>query len=60
MKEIIRHKYRRTFNFPPTAKILANVPNFMFLDDHDVRDDWGWRPEDWDPTSKDYLYGRMA
>ncbi len=59
IKELIRNEFRRTWTFEPTAKVLANVPNIMFLDDHEIRDDWGWRSEDWDPnsTKMDYYFG---
>ena len=60
--EILRAHYRRTWSVQGTAAVLANVPNLMLLDDHEVRDDWGWRPEDWDPVTKkcDYFFGTCA
>jgi len=60
--EVLRAHYRRTWSIPGTSFVLANVPNLMLLDDHEVRDDWGWRQEDYDPnTAKcDYFYGQLA
>jgi len=60
--DIMRTHYRRTWRHPPTAAVLANVPNLMTLDDHEIRDDWGWRKEDYDPntTKCDYLFGQLA
>ncbi|EWS74824.1 PhoD-like phosphatase (macronuclear) [Tetrahymena thermophila SB210] len=39
--ELIRDEYRRAWNFPQTAYILANTSNIMIFDDHDIRNDWG-------------------
>lgn len=56
---MIRGEYRRSWTFEPTAFVLANIPNLMILDDHDIRDDWGYCPEDYDPNSDkcDFFYG---
>jgi hypothetical protein len=43
--ERFRQVYRDTWRHPPTAFVLANVPNLMIYDDHDIRDDLGDKPE---------------
>ncbi|KAL4475120.1 hypothetical protein ABPG74_001816 [Tetrahymena malaccensis] len=60
--ELIRDEYRRAWNFPQTAYILANVSNIMIFDDHDIRNDWGYLKDDWDPNSNkfDYHYGQLC
>ncbi len=42
--------------------MLAQVPRLTIYDDHEVRDDWGSRPEDSDPNSNepDYLFGQLC
>eukprot|EP00971_Amphidinium_carterae_P250886 4980389-Amphidinium_carterae.1 len=44
----------------PTVWVLANVPNLMIFDDHDIRDDWGDRPEDIDKNSMDWFLASIA
>jgi phosphodiesterase/alkaline phosphatase D-like protein len=60
--KILRDQYRKTWAHPSTRRALANVPNQMMVDDHEIRDDWGWREEDWDPNTvkPDYFYGCCA
>ena len=60
--ETLRAHYRLTWSHPPTAYVLSHVPNIMSLDDHEIRDDWGWREEDYDPKTPkiDYFYGQIA
>eukprot|EP01069_Polyplicarium_translucidae_P000252 Polyplicarium_translucidae@DN1144_c0_g1_i1.p1 len=58
--EVFRAIYRETWNHPPTKHALANVPNLMILDDHDIRDDWGDRDVDRDPMSLDFFVGCCA
>mgnify|MGYP002620199319 CR=1 FL=1 len=62
IKEIIRDEYRWTWSHPFTAAVLAQVPTLTIFDDHEIRDDWGWRSEDYDPNSDkpDYLFGQLA
>ncbi|KAJ7570564.1 hypothetical protein O6H91_01G126000 [Diphasiastrum complanatum] len=38
--EKYREVYRETWQHLPTAKCLANCPNLMIYDDHEVRDNW--------------------
>ncbi|MEE9464368.1 MAG: alkaline phosphatase D family protein [Candidatus Neomarinimicrobiota bacterium] len=40
--------------------ILANVPNLMIWDDHDIADDWGISDSDRDPDSKRRVIGNIA
>jgi phosphodiesterase/alkaline phosphatase D-like protein len=40
IREIIRHEYRKAFNFKPTKILLANTPNLMILDDHEIHNDF--------------------
>ncbi|KAG0591592.1 hypothetical protein KC19_1G186500 [Ceratodon purpureus] len=58
--EYYREVYRDTWRYEPTAKCLANCPNLMIYDDHEVRDNWGDVKEDWDVTSADFFVARCA
>ena len=58
--EVLRTKYRRTWSYYPIACTLANIPNTTILDDHEARDDWGFRPEDYTPGTFDHFYGQLA
>ncbi|MGB3618533.1 MAG: alkaline phosphatase D family protein [Catalinimonas sp.] len=40
-----RDVYRRTWQHPGTRAVLANVPNLMIWDDHEVHDGWSYQPE---------------
>ena len=57
LREMIREEYRLTWNNPPQRLAMANCANLSIIDDHEVRDDWGFRPEDSDPLSVDGFYG---
>ena len=58
--ELLRQEYRRTWTYPSVAFVLANVPNLMICDDHEFRDDWGFRAEDSKPGTIDNFYGELA
>ena len=58
--EIIRDVYRKTWTFPTTRSVLARVPNLMMFDDHDLRNSWGYNPNDTNPNTADYFYGTLA
>ncbi|XP_024371364.1 uncharacterized protein [Physcomitrium patens] len=58
--EFYREVYRDTWRHPPTAKCLANCPNLMIYDDHEVRDNWGDVKEDWNKDSADFFVARCA
>ncbi|MDX1649301.1 MAG: alkaline phosphatase D family protein, partial [Myxococcota bacterium] len=58
--ESYRRLYRMTWRHPPTRRVLANVPSLAIWDDHEIRDDWGSRPEDRDPRSASRTVGRLA
>lgn len=58
--ELFRNVYRETWGHPPTRWVLANVPNLMILDDHEIRDDWGDRPEDGEADSLDTFLAKIA
>jgi hypothetical protein len=58
--ELYRDFYRRTWNYPPTREVLASVANLTIWDDHDIRNDWGTHPTDWDPASDEYVVGKIA
>ncbi|EFJ18068.1 hypothetical protein SELMODRAFT_444647 [Selaginella moellendorffii] len=58
--ELYRETYRETWSHPPTAKCLANCPNLMILDDHEIRDNWGDLPEDWDESSVEFFIARCG
>lgn len=60
MLEILRSEYRNTWMIKNVRETLAKIPNLMTLDDHEIRDDWGYLPEDNDPNSLDNFYGTLA
>lgn len=59
---IMKDRVYKTYGYEPKARVLANVPNIMMFDDHDIRDDWGFREEDSNPNTEkiDYLFGQCA
>ncbi len=44
--EEYRQVYTYTWSRPPLRRLLANLPAFMTLDDHEVDDDWRWLDSD--------------
>ncbi len=58
--EKYREVYRATWRHPPTATCLANCPNLMIYDDHEVRDNWGDLMSDWDKQSRDFFVAQCA
>jgi len=58
--EILRAQSRRTWCEPSVAEVLANVPNLMICDDHEFRDDWGFKENDYTEGTVDHLYGKLA
>jgi len=60
IKELYRRLYRMTWRYPATRDVLAKVPNLMIWDDHEIRDDWGSRPEDSDPSKAAHHIGTLA
>jgi hypothetical protein len=36
---------------------MANASNIMMFDDHDVRDDWAFREEDYTDGTFDFFWG---
>jgi hypothetical protein len=60
--ELLRNQYRKTWGIPSIRAALANCPNLTILDDHEARDDFGWRKEDWDSNTQkpDYFYLQLA
>ena len=58
--ELLRNEYRQTWSIPSIRDVLARIPSLTILDDHQVRDDWGYLPEDYDVNSSAYFYGTIA
>jgi len=58
--EAYRRLYRAWWSDPSTRDVLANVSNLMIWDDHEIRDDWGSRREDYDLNSVEYRIGTLA
>jgi hypothetical protein len=58
--ELIKGEYRKTWQIPSIATTLANVPNITMGDDHEVKDDWGFKQDDWTPKTLSHFYGSMA
>lgn len=59
-REAYQMIYRRVWNRPETARVLANVANICMWDDHEVRNDWGTFPEDRDSRTAEYQIGQGA
>ena len=57
---LYRKLYFYAWRHPATRAVLAQVSNLMIWDDHEIRDDWGSRPEDSDPTSAEHYIGKLA
>jgi hypothetical protein len=60
LREMYRQDYRESYTHPPTAAVLANVPNLMVNDDHELRDDYGDRPEDREEGSDEHRIATAA
>lgn len=60
ISELYRDIYRETWSHPPTKTVLANVPNVMIMDDHEIRDDWGDDPDDQDKSTIDHFIARLG
>jgi len=58
--DLYRQLYRWAWRHPATRSVLASVPNLMIWDDHEIRDDWGNRDDDREPTSASATIGRIA
>lgn len=57
---LYRQLYRWNWGHPSTRVVLANVPNLMIWDDHEIRDDWGSLPDDSLAGSRAQHIGRLA
>ena len=60
IRNILRQEYRLTYSGKFQRDAMANCPNLTIVDDHEIRDDWGWRKEDTDPSTPDGFYGLQA
>ncbi|CAM9546491.1 unnamed protein product [Ascophyllum nodosum] len=59
--ELYREVYRKTWNFPSVAAVLASAANYMICDDHEVVDDLaGDEPEHCDPTSVEFYVAKVG
>lgn len=58
--ERYRDLYRMAWRHPPTRRVLANVPNLMVWNDHEIRQGWGGRPGDADGQSGARWVARLA
>ncbi len=45
VREAYQERYRICWNQDPWQKLLHGFPNYAILDDHEVFDDWGVKPE---------------
>lgn len=59
VEDLFRSIYRETWGYLPQRKVLANVPNLMIFDDHDIRDDWGDRDDDKKLSEESILNGNL-
>ncbi|MFD2205795.1 alkaline phosphatase D family protein [Kiloniella antarctica] len=60
IRDLYRRLYRMTWRFPATRDVMANVPNLMIWDDHEIRDDWGSRAGDNNPATQAHHIGTLA
>eukprot|EP00903_Cladosiphon_okamuranus_P015421 g14244.t1 len=58
--ECYRKTYRKTWNFPYVATVLASTANYMICDDHEFVDDLGDEPEHSDKTTPDFYVARVG
>ena len=58
--ELYRSIYRMTWaGYRPLREVLANVPNLMIWDDHEITDDWGSDPSHSKP-SPEFCVGTLG
>eukprot|EP01079_Euglenida_sp_SAG-EU17-18_P002331 gene2331-3164_t len=55
LRDMYADLFRATWSHPPTAAVLAAVPNVMVADDHEYADDMGDSDLHRDPMSKEYF-----
>lgn len=58
--EAFRDLYRESWSRPSVRQQLATGANLMVLDDHEIRNDWGDRPEEFDARSDTWWVGTLA
>ncbi|CAM9546634.1 unnamed protein product [Ascophyllum nodosum] len=58
--EHYREVYRKTWNIPAVAAVLASAANYMISDDHEIVDDLGDEPEHLDPSSAEFYVTRVG
>jgi len=58
--ERIKQEYIATWTHSPTARIMANTPNMMMFDDHDIIDGWGDDIKHWTEGTDEYIIGSCA
>jgi hypothetical protein len=58
--ESYRRLYRSAWSDPSLRPVLAQVPNLMIWDDHEIRDGWGLEAADADPDSPERQVGALA
>ncbi|CAM9357442.1 unnamed protein product, partial [Hapterophycus canaliculatus] len=60
VREFYRNTYRRTWNMPHVAVVLASAANYMICDDHEFTDDLGDEPEHSNPSSLEFYVATLA
>jgi alkaline phosphatase D len=58
--ELFRDLYRESWSLPSVRQQLATGSNLMVLDDHEIRNDWGDRPEEMEGHSDAWWVGTLA
>jgi phosphodiesterase/alkaline phosphatase D-like protein len=53
--DIYRITYRQTWNYGPTAALLASCSNCMIIDDHEIVDNLGDKEEHYDRESANFI-----
>lgn len=44
VRNLIREEYHKNFNYEYVATVHRNAPNFMIFDDHEIHDNFGFKP----------------
>ena len=58
--ERFKREYIETWTHPTTANVMANVPNFMMFDDHEIVNSWGDEPQHSTEGTMEHFIGSCA
>eukprot|EP01006_Ploeotia_vitrea_P027267 TRINITY_DN60111_c0_g2_i1.p1 TRINITY_DN60111_c0_g2~~TRINITY_DN60111_c0_g2_i1.p1 ORF type:complete len:501 (+),score=268.87 TRINITY_DN60111_c0_g2_i1:49-1551(+) len=60
IKKTYRDWYMSTWNAKDAARVMANCPQLMLWDDHEIRNDWGTFKQDVDRKHVDYRCAKIG